>query len=150
MARIKKAQTGDDTVKLRTAKKISNDELARIRKWESLKKSRIKESLKAQADNRELKKLPKLRSGGKTSIKKAQTGNTTPEANKPEANKKVRLKEDSRAYITKIKTDDKGNIVSLKSRRTLKGLLTGAPRAKKIMKSGGKVVKKSTSKSKKK
>jgi len=66
MARIKKAQTGADTVKLRTAKKISNDELARIRKWESLKKSRIKESLKAQADNRELKKLPKLRSGGKS------------------------------------------------------------------------------------
>jgi hypothetical protein len=71
MARIKKAQTGADTVKLRTAKKISNDELARIRKWESLKKSRIKESLKAQADNRELKKLPKQRSGGKIAPKKS-------------------------------------------------------------------------------
>ncbi len=84
------------------------------------------------------KAAPKQRNGGKTSIKKAQGG------------KKVRLKEDSRAYITKIKTDDEGNVASLKSRRTVKGLLSGAPRAKKIMKSGGKVVKKSTSKSKKK
>jgi hypothetical protein len=81
-----------------------------------------------------------LKNGGNmTRIKKADNGI-----------KKQRLKEDSRDYITKIKTDDEGNIVSLKSRRTVKGLLTGAPRAKKIMKSGGKVVKKSTSKSKKK
>jgi len=64
--------------------------------------------------------------------------------------KKVRLKEDSRAYITKIKTDDKGDITSLKSRRTVKGLLSGAPRAKKIMKNGGKITKKSAPKSKKK
>lgn len=65
-----------------------------------------------------------------TKIKKADNG------------KKVRLKEDSRAYITKIKTDDKGDITSLKSRRTVRGLLSGAPRAKKIMKSGGKTKKK--------
>jgi len=62
----------------------------------------------------------------KQMIKKAQEG------------KKVRLREDSRDYITKIKTDEKGDISSLKSRRTLKGFLTGAPRAKKIMKNGGK------------
>jgi hypothetical protein len=62
-----------------------------------------------------------------TKIKKADNGI-----------KKQRLKEDSRDYITKIKTDDEGNIVSLKSRRTVKGLLSGAPRAKKIMKNGGK------------
>lgn len=52
--------------------------------------------------------------------------------------KKIKLKEDSRNYITKIKTDDKGNISSLKSRRTVKGLLTGAPRASRL-KAGGKV-----------
>ena len=57
---------------------------------------------------------------------------------KAQVGKKVRLKEDSRDYITKIKTDDEGNVTSLKSRRTVKGLLTGAPRAKKIMKNGGK------------
>ena len=57
---------------------------------------------------------------------------------KAQVGKKVRLKEDSRDYITKIKTDDEGNVASLKSRRTVKGLLTGAPRAKKIMKNGGK------------
>lgn len=58
-------------------------------------------------------------------VKRAQVG------------KKVKLREDSRDYITKIKTDDKGNVTSLKSRRTLKGLVTGAPRVKKIMKDGG-------------
>ena len=52
--------------------------------------------------------------------------------------KKIKLREDSRDYVTKIRTDDKGNVTSLKSRRTLKGFLTGAPRAKKIMKNGGK------------
>jgi hypothetical protein len=57
---------------------------------------------------------------------------------KAQPGRKVRLKEDSRDYITKIKTDDEGNVASLKSRRTVKGLLTGAPRAKKIMKNGGK------------
>lgn len=56
----------------------------------------------------------------------------------PDKVKKVKLREDSRDYVTKIKTDEKGNVLSLKSRRTLKGLLTGAPRAKKIMKDGGK------------
>jgi hypothetical protein len=57
---------------------------------------------------------------------------------KAQPGRKVRLKEDNRDYITKIKTDDEGKITSLKSRRTVKGLLTGAPRAKKIMKNGGK------------
>lgn len=52
--------------------------------------------------------------------------------------KKIKLREDSRDYVTKIKTDEKGDVTSLKSRRTLKGLVTGAPRAKKIMKNGGK------------
>jgi hypothetical protein len=51
--------------------------------------------------------------------------------------KKVKLREDSRDYITKIKTDDKGDISSMKVRRTVKGLVSGAPRAKKIMKTGG-------------
>jgi hypothetical protein len=76
-----------------------------------------------------------LKNGGNMAkIKKAQYGTVNP--GKP--TKKIKLKEDSRDYITKIKTDDEGNIVSLKSRRTLKGLLSGAPRAKKIMKNGGK------------
>jgi len=51
--------------------------------------------------------------------------------------KKVKLREDSRDYVTKIKTDDKGDISSMKVRRTVKGLVSGAPRAKKIMKTGG-------------
>jgi len=59
----------------------------------------------------------------------------------PDKVKKVKLREDSGDYVTKIKTDEKGNVTSLKSRRTLKGLLTGAPRAKKIMKKGGTVPK---------
>ena len=64
--------------------------------------------------------------------------------------KTVKLREDSGDYVTKIKADDKANVSSIKTRRTLKGFLTGAPRAKKIMKSGGKVVKKSVKKAKKK
>lgn len=68
----------------------------------------------------------------------------------PDKLKKVKLREDSRDYVTKIKTDEQGKVASLKSRRTLKGLLTGAPRAKKIMKSGGKTMKNSANKAKKK
>jgi hypothetical protein len=74
-------------------------------------------------------------------ISKAQTGKKL---------KTVKLREDSRDYVTKIKADDQANVSSIKTRRTLKGLLTGAPRAKKIMKKGGKVVKKSINKAKKK
>jgi hypothetical protein len=58
-------------------------------------------------------------------VKKAQKGKT------------IKLREDSKDYVTKIKTDDKGDVASIKTRRTVKGLLTGAPRAKKIMKNGG-------------
>ena len=47
------------------------------------------------------------------------------------AGKKIKIKEDSRNYVTKITKDDQGNIASMKTRRTLKGLLTGAPRVKK-------------------
>lgn len=64
-------------------------------------------------------------------------------------NKKVKLKEDGRRYITKITTDDKGDISSIKERRTVKGFLTGAPTVKKknaeaeaskpMMKKGGSV-----------
>jgi len=45
--------------------------------------------------------------------------------------KKIKLKEDSRNYVTKITTDDKGDISSMKTRRTLKGFIAGAPRVKK-------------------
>jgi hypothetical protein len=51
--------------------------------------------------------------------------------------KKIKLKEDSRNYVTKATIDENRNITSMKTRRTAKGLLTGAPRAKKIMKNGG-------------
>jgi hypothetical protein len=71
-------------------------------------------------------------------IKRAQDGSSS-----PSKLKKVKLREDSRDYVTKIKADDKANVSSIKTRRTLKGFLTGAPRAKKIMKKGGNVVKKS-------
>lgn len=68
-------------------------------------------------------------------IKKAQGG------------KKIKLREDGRDYITKIRTGDKGDISSMKVKRTLKGLLTGAPRVKKAeaasnYKKGGKIAKK--------
>jgi len=57
--------------------------------------------------------------------------------NKAQKGKKIKIGEDSKDYVTKIKTDDKGDVASIKTRRTVKGLLSGAPRAKKIMKSGG-------------
>ena len=52
--------------------------------------------------------------------------------------KKIKLREDSRNYVTKATIDSNKNITSMKTRRTAKGLLTGAPRAKKVMKNGGK------------
>lgn len=58
-------------------------------------------------------------------IVKKQIGGTIPK------NKTVRLREDSKNYLTKIKTDDKGNISSIKERRTVRGLLTGAPSPRK-------------------
>jgi hypothetical protein len=45
--------------------------------------------------------------------------------------KKIKVGEDSKNYVTKIKTDDKGDITSMKTRRTVKGFLSGAPTAKK-------------------
>ena len=45
--------------------------------------------------------------------------------------KKIKLREDSGNYVTKIKTDDKGDISSMKTKRTVKGFLTGAPRVNK-------------------
>jgi len=72
-----------------------------------------------------MKMLAKKQTGGKT---------TTPK------NKTVRLKEDSKNYLTKIKTDDKGDVSSIKVRRTVKGLLTGAPKPS-MMKKGGAIKK---------
>ena len=59
-------------------------------------------------------------------LAKKQTGGNT-----PPANKKVKLREDSGDYVTTIKTDSKGDVASLKVRRTVKGIITGAPRPKK-------------------
>jgi len=57
--------------------------------------------------------------------------------NKAQKGKKIKIGEDSKDYVTKIRTNDKGDVASIKTRRTVKGFLSGAPRAKKIMKSGG-------------
>lgn len=50
----------------------------------------------------------------------------------PTDGKTIKLREDGRNYVTKIKTDDKGDISSMKVRRTIKGFLTGAPRVSKV------------------
>ena len=45
--------------------------------------------------------------------------------------KKIKLKEDGRNYVTKITLGDKGDIESMKVRRTVGGFLRGAPRVSK-------------------
>ena len=45
--------------------------------------------------------------------------------------KKIKLKEDSGNYVTKITLGDKGDIDSMKVRRTVGGFLRGAPRVSK-------------------
>lgn len=45
--------------------------------------------------------------------------------------KKIKLKEDSRNYVTKITLGDKGNIEDMKVRRTVGGFLRDAPRVSK-------------------
>jgi len=45
--------------------------------------------------------------------------------------KKIKLREDSGNYVTKIKLGDKGDIDSMKVRRTVGGFLRGAPRVSK-------------------
>ena len=68
------------------------------------------------------KKLVKKQSGGST-VDKSKLKNKT-----------VRIGEDSKDYVTKIKTDDKGDVSSMKVRRTVKGVLTGAPSPRKLEK----------------
>jgi len=46
-------------------------------------------------------------------------------------NTKFKSYSDDKKYVTKGKTNATGAITSMKSRRTVKGALTGAPRAKK-------------------
>lgn len=45
--------------------------------------------------------------------------------------KKIKLKEDSRNYVTKITLGDKGDVEDMKVRRTVGGFLRGAPRVSK-------------------
>jgi hypothetical protein len=57
-------------------------------------------------------------------------------------NKKIKLREDGNKYVTKAKVNSKGELTDVKVRRTLKGLVTGAPSVKKAeaiskMKKGG-------------
>ena len=68
--------------------------------------------------------------------KKQTAGETTTPKNKT-----VRLREDGNNYLTKIKTDNKGDVSSIKVRRTVKGLLTGAPKPN-MKKKGGSIKKK--------
>lgn len=57
-------------------------------------------------------------------------------------NAKIRSVSDNKNYVTKMKTDPSGNITDIKSRRTVKGFMTGAPRVKDNLKRGGVVKKK--------
>ena len=45
--------------------------------------------------------------------------------------KKIKIKEDSGNYVSKITIGDKGDIDSMKTRRTVGGFLRGAPRVSK-------------------
>ena len=101
--------------------------------------------------------LGNMKKGGK--IKKAQTGRTisetipyTDESGKKASstsgmgNAKIRSVSDDKKYVTKMKTDESGNVTKSKARRTVKGFLTGAPRVKDNLKKGGKVSKTSKKK----
>ena len=57
-------------------------------------------------------------------------------------NAKIKTKSMDKNYVTKSKTDASGNVTDMKSRRTLKGFLTGAPKVKDNLKKGGKISKK--------
>ena len=46
--------------------------------------------------------------------------------------KKIKLREDSGNYVTKVRTDDAGNVSSMKTRRTIGGFFRGAPRVSKV------------------
>ena len=56
--------------------------------------------------------------------------------------KKIKIKEDSRNYVTKLDTTDTGDIASMKTRRTLKGFLNGSPRVSKAEASSKPIYKK--------
>lgn len=103
-----------------------------------------------------MKKIKKYNDGGKTP-KKPYRGSisrsvplTDMSGSKPRMyeesekveNAKVRSVSNDKKYVTKVKTDASGNITKLKSRRTVKGFLTGAPKVKDNLKRGGVVKKK--------
>lgn len=56
-------------------------------------------------------------------------------------NAKIKSMSGDKNYVTKTKTDASGNVTSSKSRRTVKGFLSGAPRVKDNLKKGGSVKK---------
>jgi len=132
MATIKKAQKG-----CKIARETAKEDRKAERQWARMAKSdKASERMDRKAERQSRREESR---SSRSSGSKLRSGSFMfQDGGKA---KKVKLKEDSRDYITKIKTDEKGNVTSLKSRRTLKGLVTGAPRAKKIMKKGGTVPK---------
>lgn len=132
MATIKKAQKG-----CAIARETAREDRKATRQWAKMAKSdKASERMDRKAERQSRRE--EARSSRPSGGSKLRGNFMFQDGGKA---KKIKLKEDSRDYVTKVKTDEKGNVTSLKSRRTLKGLVTGAPRAKKIMKKGGTVPK---------
>jgi hypothetical protein len=141
MGKIKKAQSGYDLVK---KKQTLSKSVSKYKSPDGNYTTKFKRFKRDDPNDLVPSKIVERRTlkGLLSGAKKAEGKLDVSKLKKAQDGKKVRLKEDSRDYITKVKTDAKGNVTSLKSRRTVKGLLTGAPRSKKIMKAGGKIKKK--------
>lgn len=158
MAKIKKAQSGYSA----TAKRVDSLRAAGAKQLgtpaagATLKRLKAAEAQEKKEDLMKTSKK-KYKMGGKVS--KAQDGrkmlqsiSVTDEAgNKSKdmfglGNAKIKTKSMNKNYVTKAKTDASGNVTSMKSRRTVKGLLSGAPKVKDNLKKGGKISKMSKKK----
>jgi len=139
-----------DSLSATGAKKLTSDKKGATKDLKAAGEARTNE-------NRIAKKLynttPSNKMGGK--VKKAQEGRkmlqsisvTDQAGNKSKdmfglGNAKIKTKSMDKNYVSKAKTDASGNVTSMKSRRTVKGLLTGAPKVKDNLKKGGKISKK--------
>lgn len=133
--KVKKAQSGYSATanKVDSLRAVGVKQLGTPEGEKTLKRLKAAEAQEKREDAMKSKKK-KMKMGG--SVKKAQNG----------AGTMTKTKSPGGSYVTKVTRDPQGNVTKAVERRTLKGLVSGAPKAKGVMarafKKGGKMSKK--------
>jgi hypothetical protein len=139
--KVKKAQSGYSATANRvdSLRAVGAKQLGTPEGEKTLKRLKVAEAQEKREDAMKPKKK-KMKMGG--SVKKAQYGTGMQNSG---AGTMTKTKSPGGSYVTKVTKDAKGNVIKSVERRTLKGLLSGAPKAKGVMtkafKKGGKMSK---------